>query len=121
MTTTPLCHLQVAAAVALRREAWGGVAFDRAGGDLLELDAEGFAVLTLLKTAQPLPKTRVAFIAIKPSPARQKLADQQRRANALIEDYCKSDERLIYQVQARAAPVVSWPAVSKVNTSSFSC
>src|SRR5437588_5921791 len=48
------CHLQVSAAVRLRRETWGGVAFDRSGGDLLELDAEGFAVLTTLKTAHSL-------------------------------------------------------------------
>jgi MoaA/NifB/PqqE/SkfB family radical SAM enzyme len=31
------------------------VAFDRTGGDLLELGPEGFAVLAALKTAQPLP------------------------------------------------------------------
>jgi radical SAM protein with 4Fe4S-binding SPASM domain len=55
MNATPRCHLQLSASVRLRREAWGGVAFDRAGGDLLELDAEGFAVLTALRTAHTLP------------------------------------------------------------------
>jgi radical SAM protein with 4Fe4S-binding SPASM domain len=50
MNRTPACHLQVAAAVRLRREAWGGVAFDRAGGDLLELDREAFALLAALRT-----------------------------------------------------------------------
>jgi MoaA/NifB/PqqE/SkfB family radical SAM enzyme len=54
----PIGHLQIAAALRLRREAWGGVAFDRAGGDLLELDPEGFAVLTSLKTAQALTTLR---------------------------------------------------------------
>jgi radical SAM protein with 4Fe4S-binding SPASM domain len=55
MNAPTACHLQVPAAIPLRREAWGGVAFDRAGGDLLELDREGFAVLAALKTALTLP------------------------------------------------------------------
>jgi MoaA/NifB/PqqE/SkfB family radical SAM enzyme len=41
--------------VRLRREAWGGLAFDRSTGDLLELDAEGFAVLAALGTSRTLP------------------------------------------------------------------
>lgn len=41
-------------AVRLRREAWGGVAFDRCGGDLLELDREGFQLLAVLARAQTL-------------------------------------------------------------------
>jgi lysophospholipase L1-like esterase len=45
---------------------------------------------------EKLPKTRVAFIAIKPSPLRAGLMEKQRRANALVEEYCKSDERLTY-------------------------
>src|SRR5262249_48561534 len=49
------CHLQLDPAVRLRLEAWGGVAFDRSSGDLLELDAEGFAVLKLLRTPHTLP------------------------------------------------------------------
>jgi radical SAM protein with 4Fe4S-binding SPASM domain len=55
MNSGPTCHLQLAAAVRLRREARGGVAFDRAGGDLLELDAEGLTVLTVLQTAHSVP------------------------------------------------------------------
>src|ERR1043165_4382350 len=55
MNARTICHLQLAPAVRLRREACGGVAFDRAGGDLLEVDKEGFAVLTVLHTAQSLP------------------------------------------------------------------
>jgi sulfatase maturation enzyme AslB (radical SAM superfamily) len=54
MKTTPP-SLQRAANVRLRREAWGGVAFHRASGDLLELDGEGFAVLAVLRMAQSLP------------------------------------------------------------------
>jgi mycofactocin biosynthetic radical S-adenosylmethionine protein MftC len=55
MNVTRTCHLQTSPAVRLRREAWGGVAFDRAGGDLIELDPEGFAVLAALRTAHALP------------------------------------------------------------------
>ena len=55
MNTATACHVQISPAVRLRREAWGGVAFDRAGGDLLEVDAEGFAVLAALRTAHALP------------------------------------------------------------------
>jgi radical SAM protein with 4Fe4S-binding SPASM domain len=51
MNTASVCHFQIAAAIRLRREAWGGLAIDRAGGDLLELDPEAFAVLTCLKAA----------------------------------------------------------------------
>jgi radical SAM protein with 4Fe4S-binding SPASM domain len=46
--------VQRSPAVRLRKEAWGGLAFDRSGGDLLELDAEGFAVLRALGVARPL-------------------------------------------------------------------
>jgi radical SAM protein with 4Fe4S-binding SPASM domain len=52
--TTP-CHIQTSAAVRLRREAWGGVAFDRADGDLLELDPEAFALLIALQVPRTLP------------------------------------------------------------------
>jgi pyrroloquinoline quinone biosynthesis protein E len=55
MSATPVCRLQLSAAVRLRREAWGGVAFERAQGDLIEVDPEGFAVLTTLRTAFSLP------------------------------------------------------------------
>ena len=38
-------------AVRLRRESWGGIAFDRGSGDLLELNDAGFAVLAALSLA----------------------------------------------------------------------
>jgi lysophospholipase L1-like esterase len=43
-----------------------------------------------------LPKTKIVFIGIKPSPARWKLLEPQKRANALIESYCNSDPRLVF-------------------------
>jgi lysophospholipase L1-like esterase len=41
-----------------------------------------------------LPETRILFIAVKPSLKRWKLADEQRKANALVKAYCDSDGRL---------------------------
>lgn len=41
--------------VRLRRESWGGIAFHRGEGTLLELDEAGFAVLTSLSQVQSLP------------------------------------------------------------------
>ena len=73
MNATPTCHLQLAAAVRLRREAWGGVAFDRAGGDLLELDPEGFAVLATLQTAQTLPDLQRSLGRLGHRPRRPEL------------------------------------------------
>ncbi|HZW33832.1 MAG TPA: radical SAM protein [Isosphaeraceae bacterium] len=46
-----LTWLQRDPAVRLRREAWGGLAFHRDTGDLLELDRDGFDVVRLLGTA----------------------------------------------------------------------
>jgi lysophospholipase L1-like esterase len=43
-----------------------------------------------------LPKTRIAFLSIKPSIQRWQLVDKMRKANALIEARCKQDERLLY-------------------------
>lgn len=48
------------------------------------------------KIHEPLPKTRIAFIAIKPSPARWKQYERQTQANALVEEFVKSNDRLIY-------------------------
>lgn len=43
-----------------------------------------------------LPRTRVAFIAVKPSPARWHLADKAREANRLIKEFTAKDRRLDY-------------------------
>ena len=43
-----------------------------------------------------LPKTRVVFIAIKPSIARWKLAGKNAKANAAILEICRKDDRLDY-------------------------
>lgn len=43
-----------------------------------------------------LPRTRIAFISIKPSPARWHLADQVRRANELIRAYAERTRGLVF-------------------------
>ena len=49
-----------------------------------------------------LPKTRILFVSIKPSIARWKLVDRMRKANELIQEFTKSDERLGYVDMAKA-------------------
>lgn len=49
------------------------------------------------KTAHAeLPETRIIFIAIKPSPARWKFAEEQQAANGRIQKLCDDDERLAF-------------------------
>ena len=43
-----------------------------------------------------LPKTRIVFLAIKPSPARWKLVDVQQKANGQVKEFCRKDARLAY-------------------------
>jgi lysophospholipase L1-like esterase len=43
-----------------------------------------------------LPKTKIIFISIKPSLARWKMAAEQRKANGLVEAYCKKNDYLVY-------------------------
>lgn len=43
-----------------------------------------------------LPKTRVVFVAIKPSIARWKLSGEMSKANGMIAAACKKDKRLVY-------------------------
>ncbi len=43
-----------------------------------------------------LPKTHIAFLAIKPCPSRWKFYDVQRQANRLVEGFSKTDRRLVF-------------------------
>jgi lysophospholipase L1-like esterase len=43
-----------------------------------------------------LPKARILFLSIKPSPRRWALREKAAKANALIEEQCKQDEGLLY-------------------------
>jgi lysophospholipase L1-like esterase len=55
-------------------------------------DFEAFTRVVLGK----LPKTKLIFLSIKPSPLRSRLTEKVHKANALIEAYCKTDQRLLY-------------------------
>jgi len=68
---------------------------DIAAGKTPDRVAEDFKSLVEI-IHKDLPKTKIVFIAIKPSPRRWALVDKQRKANALIEAFCKKDERLTY-------------------------
>jgi lysophospholipase L1-like esterase len=46
------------------------------------------------KVESASPETRIAYISIKPSPSRWKLAEQMQAANHLIADWVRSDQRL---------------------------
>jgi lysophospholipase L1-like esterase len=48
------------------------------------------------KVHAALPQTRVGFIAIKPSPAREKFLSQVKAANRLIRDYVGGHDNLFY-------------------------
>jgi lysophospholipase L1-like esterase len=43
-----------------------------------------------------LPETRIAYIAIKPCPAREKYLDRVKATNRLMRDYTASDSRLLF-------------------------
>lgn len=45
---------------------------------------------------EALPRTRIVFVAIKPSIRRWGLVERMRRANHLIEEWCRGDGRLRY-------------------------
>jgi lysophospholipase L1-like esterase len=55
-------------------------------------DFKAFAI----KTHAALPDTRIAYIAIKPCPLREKFLDQVKTANHLIQEYCTSDKWLLF-------------------------
>jgi lysophospholipase L1-like esterase len=48
------------------------------------------------KVREGLPQTKIIFISVKPSLARWKQFETQQKANALVEAYCKGDERLLF-------------------------
>lgn len=48
------------------------------------------------KVLGQLPQSKIGFIAIKPSPSREKLLPQCREANGLIREFIGTDERLLY-------------------------
>lgn len=48
------------------------------------------------KVHAALPKTRIAYIAIKPSSSRLKLMDKMKETNQSISDFTKKDERLLF-------------------------
>ena len=48
------------------------------------------------KVHESVPKCRVLFLAVKPSVARWKRFDEQKKANALVRELCASDSRLTY-------------------------
>ena len=43
-----------------------------------------------------LPRTRIAYIAIKPCPSREKFLAQVKTANRLIRECCATDDRLVF-------------------------
>jgi lysophospholipase L1-like esterase len=43
-----------------------------------------------------LPRARIVFVSVKPSPSRWNLADKMRTTNALVRRYVKTDRRLAY-------------------------
>ena len=50
----------------------------------------------VVRVRKDLPDVPILFVAIKPSPARANLLDKAREANAKIEQYAKSHERVTY-------------------------
>jgi lysophospholipase L1-like esterase len=55
-------------------------------------DFKAFAI----KIHAALPDTRIAYIAIKPCPLREKFLDQVKTANHLIQEHTTSDNRLLF-------------------------
>jgi lysophospholipase L1-like esterase len=68
---------------------------DLAAGKTPEQVAADFAEFAKVIHAK-LPKTRIVYLSIKPSIARWKIVDQGKKANELIAEKCKSDDRLTF-------------------------
>ena len=43
-----------------------------------------------------LPQTRIGFIAIKPSTAREKFMDRVKAANSLVKEYATTQEKVLF-------------------------
>jgi lysophospholipase L1-like esterase len=68
---------------------------DVAGGRKAEQVAEEFKAF-VLAVRKDNPSCRVYFLAIKPSIARWKKFDEQKKANALVQGFCEKGDRLTY-------------------------
>jgi lysophospholipase L1-like esterase len=68
---------------------------DLAAGKTPEQVAADFREFTRVVLAR-LPKTRIIYLSIKPSPYRWSIVDKGRAANELIAAQCKSDDHLIF-------------------------
>jgi lysophospholipase L1-like esterase len=68
---------------------------DLAGGKTPEQVAADFREFTKAVHAK-LPKARIIYLSIKPSVARWKIVDKGRKANELIAEQCKTDDRLTF-------------------------
>jgi lysophospholipase L1-like esterase len=68
---------------------------DIASGKTPERVREDFQAF-VAKIHGPLPETRIAYLAIKPSSSRLKFFDQHKATNELIREVIAADHRLIY-------------------------
>lgn len=68
---------------------------DLANGKSPERVAEDFREF-VGRVRRDLPQSRVAFIAIKPSPARRQLFEKQKAANEMIKKYISGEKGLVY-------------------------
>jgi lysophospholipase L1-like esterase len=68
---------------------------DLAGGKTPQQVFEDYKAF-VSRVRQHLPETRIAFISIKPSPARASLLQNMKEANKLIKDYASRNKRLKY-------------------------
>ncbi len=68
---------------------------DIAAGKSPEQVGEDFQAFATV-VHKELPKTKIVFISIKPSLARWEMADKQKKANELIEAFCKKNDYLTY-------------------------
>jgi lysophospholipase L1-like esterase len=68
---------------------------DIAAGKTPDQVSENFQSFASL-VHKELPKTRIIYISIKPSPKRRELKDKQQKANEQIEAWCKKNDYLMY-------------------------